>query len=306
MRPHPCLQRLWFSPPAPRPPLRTARAATSRHSPAPAPATDLWWRPRFPRRGGPVRHGPVEPRHALHRTGTRGGYDYRDGHIKGFSLTHLSGAGCALYGDFPFLPTHRADHRLPGAPRRPRPRRPFPARLHPRPRAGLAGLLRGSAQPRPAGADPCRADRDDAHRDGPLHLPAQPSRQRARQRRRQRPADDFAAVQIVPAGARSRQSPPAATSAPSDPATGSTSTPASTGPSTRFGTWGRQALHRRGKAASRRASAPRPLPRRPAPRPGPTSTFDTRRNRVVNARVGVSFVSVEGARANLAAENRGL
>ncbi len=35
----------------------------------------------------------------------RGGYDYRDSHIKGFSLTHLSGAGCSLYGDFPFLPT---------------------------------------------------------------------------------------------------------------------------------------------------------------------------------------------------------
>ena len=34
-----------------------------------------------------------------------GGYDYRNHHLKGFSLTHLSGAGCALYGDFPFLPT---------------------------------------------------------------------------------------------------------------------------------------------------------------------------------------------------------
>ena len=34
-----------------------------------------------------------------------GGYDYRDHHLKGFSLTHLSGAGCALYGDFPFVPT---------------------------------------------------------------------------------------------------------------------------------------------------------------------------------------------------------
>src|SRR3954454_9442592 len=34
-----------------------------------------------------------------------GGYDYRDNQLKGFSLTHLSGAGCALYGDFPLLPT---------------------------------------------------------------------------------------------------------------------------------------------------------------------------------------------------------
>jgi putative alpha-1,2-mannosidase len=34
-----------------------------------------------------------------------GGYDYRDHHLSGFSLTHLSGAGCEVYGDFPFLPT---------------------------------------------------------------------------------------------------------------------------------------------------------------------------------------------------------
>ena len=34
-----------------------------------------------------------------------GGYDYRDKHLRGFSLTHLSGAGCSTYGDFPFLPT---------------------------------------------------------------------------------------------------------------------------------------------------------------------------------------------------------
>ena len=27
-----------------------------------------------------------------------GGYDHRDNHVRGFSLTHLSGAGCALYG----------------------------------------------------------------------------------------------------------------------------------------------------------------------------------------------------------------
>src|SRR5690242_11555606 len=34
-----------------------------------------------------------------------GGYTYSDPHIKGFSLTHLSGAGCSGYQDFPFIPT---------------------------------------------------------------------------------------------------------------------------------------------------------------------------------------------------------
>jgi predicted alpha-1,2-mannosidase len=33
-----------------------------------------------------------------------GGYAYNDHRIKGFSLTHLSGAGCATYQDFPFTP----------------------------------------------------------------------------------------------------------------------------------------------------------------------------------------------------------
>src|SRR6476469_9716138 len=34
-----------------------------------------------------------------------GGYTYSDPHIRGFSLTHLSGAGCSGYQDFPFIPT---------------------------------------------------------------------------------------------------------------------------------------------------------------------------------------------------------
>jgi predicted alpha-1,2-mannosidase len=33
-----------------------------------------------------------------------GGYSFTDSQIKGFSLTHLSGGGCDCYGDFPFMP----------------------------------------------------------------------------------------------------------------------------------------------------------------------------------------------------------
>ena len=36
---------------------------------------------------------------------TGSGYSYNDSHISGFSLTHLSGTGCAAYGDVPVLPT---------------------------------------------------------------------------------------------------------------------------------------------------------------------------------------------------------
>ena len=34
-----------------------------------------------------------------------GGYAYKDSAISGFSLTHMSGPGCAVYGDIPILPT---------------------------------------------------------------------------------------------------------------------------------------------------------------------------------------------------------
>src|SRR5215210_6030998 len=38
-------------------------------------------------------------------TTTNGFYKYDGSVIRGFSLTHLSGAGCPIYADIPFLPT---------------------------------------------------------------------------------------------------------------------------------------------------------------------------------------------------------
>jgi predicted alpha-1,2-mannosidase len=65
-----------------------------------------------------------------------GGYDYRDSHLRGFSLTHLSGAGCPAYGDIPFLPTTAAVDRSPAAPGGAAIRRRFEATLdHRRERA---------------------------------------------------------------------------------------------------------------------------------------------------------------------------
>ena len=46
----------------------------------------------------------MEPRHHADRT-SGGGYSYEDSAISGFSLTHMSGPGCAVYGDIPVLPT---------------------------------------------------------------------------------------------------------------------------------------------------------------------------------------------------------
>ena len=42
-----------------------------------------------------------------------GGYTYSDPKIRGFSLTHLSGAGCSGYQDFPFIPTTEAIDEAP-------------------------------------------------------------------------------------------------------------------------------------------------------------------------------------------------
>jgi predicted alpha-1,2-mannosidase len=44
-----------------------------------------------------------------------GGYTYADSAISGFSLTHLSGPGCPFYGDIPILPTVGAIGADPGA-----------------------------------------------------------------------------------------------------------------------------------------------------------------------------------------------
>ena len=41
-------------------------------------------------------------------------YFYNDKRIQGFGLTHISGAGCPLYGDFAVLPTSSALTVVPG------------------------------------------------------------------------------------------------------------------------------------------------------------------------------------------------
>src|SRR5271157_4138823 len=46
-------------------------------------------------------------------------YRRDDGNTRGFSLTHLSGPGCSVYGDVPILP-------IPGIPQLPQPWHPAP------------------------------------------------------------------------------------------------------------------------------------------------------------------------------------
>jgi predicted alpha-1,2-mannosidase len=247
---------------------------------------------------GMVQWGPDTTPAAPHS----GGYDHRDNHLSGFSLTHLSGAGCALYGDFPFLPTTEpidsspADPGGPGLDGRFQPgfshaqesARPglYAVRLNPVGGAGIGvaltattrtGMARFTFPPNPHGS---------------VLVNAGGSAQ----------ADDYAAVGVDP----DRRE-----------ITGTASSGLFCGQRPRykvyfaavfdrrfdgFGTWRGSSLQVGGQAAED-AQGPPANPRASA-QAGAYASFDTRRNRTVTARVGVSFVSVDGARANLAAESK--
>jgi predicted alpha-1,2-mannosidase len=229
-----------------------------------------------------------------------GGYDHRDDHIRGFGLTHLSGAGCALYGDFPFLPTTEPLNASPAAP---------------------GGGLDGRFQPGFSHAE-------ESARPGFYAVRLNPARgagidvaltatTRTGMARFVFPRNPHASV-LIDAGGSAQPDDLAAVAV--DPERREISGSASSGlfcgqrPRYRiyfaarfsrgfddFGTWRESALERGGRAAEDRET-PAANPRTTA-QAGAYASFDTRRNRVVSARVGVSFVSADGARANLAAES---
>lgn len=231
-----------------------------------------------------------------------GGYDHRDDHLSGFGLTHLSGAGCALYADFPFLPTTEPLDASPAAP---------------------GGGLRGQFQPgfshageraRPG----LYATRLNPVRGGDIGV-ALTATTRTGMARFEFPAGPRGSV-LIDAGGSAQ--PNDLASVAIDPARREVTGTASSGlfcgqrpryrvyfaavfdrPLAAFGTWEGGSLQRGGQAAEATA-APADNPRTTA-QAGAFASFDTRRDRVVSVRVGVSFVSVAGARANLAAESRG-
>jgi predicted alpha-1,2-mannosidase len=232
-----------------------------------------------------------------------GGYDYRDRHIRGFSLTHLSGAGCALYGDFPMLPTTEPLAASPAAPGAGLGGRFEPGFSHANERAG-PGFY--SARLNPAGGGAIEASLTATTRTGMARFsfPRSPHASVLIDAGGSAKADDLAEVRV-------------------DPGKREISGSASSGyfcaqrPRYRvyfaavfdrrfaaYGTWMRGKLATGSTAASDR----RPASTAPAEtaQAGAYATFDTERNRALTVRVGISFVSVDGARANLAAESRHL
>jgi len=247
---------------------------------------------------GMVQLGPDTTPAAPHS----GGYDHRDNHLSGFSLTHLNGAGCALYGDFPLLPTTEPLRSSPAAP---------------------GGGLDGQFQPGFSHAE-------ESARPGLYSVRLNPVRGRdvevaltATTRtglaRFDFPASPHASV-LVNAGGSAQPNDLAAVAI--DPQRREISGTASSGhfcgqrpryrvyfaavfdrPFAAFGTWQRDTLSPGGEVAED-TQAPSVNPRTTA-QAGAYASFDTRTARQVTVRVGVSFVSVAGARRNLAAESRG-
>ncbi|MCW2987705.1 MAG: alpha,2-mannosidase [Solirubrobacterales bacterium] len=247
---------------------------------------------------GMVQWGPDTTPSAPHS----GGYDHRDNHLRGFSLTHLSGAGCALYGDFPFLPTTEPLDSSPAAPGG-----GLDGRFQP-------GFSHGGEAARPGlyevGLNPVGGADIDV---------ALTATTRTGMARFEFPANPHSSV-LIDAGGSAQ--PDDLASVEVDPGRREISGTASSGlfcgqrPRYKvyfaavfgrrfdaFGTWKGGSLDPGGTTAED-SQAPAANPRTTA-QAGAYASFDTRGNRQVTARVGISFVSVEGARANLAAENKG-
>jgi predicted alpha-1,2-mannosidase len=233
----------------------------------------------------------------------RGGYDYRDSHLKGFSLTHLSGAGCSLYGDFPFLPTTEPLQASPAADGSSLDGKFQPGFSH-RHESGRPGYY--SVRLNPVRGAAIEAELTATTRTGMARFtfPRNPHSSVLINAGGSTQPNDFAAVQI-------------------DPARHEIDGIASSGlfcgqrPRYRiyiaaifnrafdgFGAW--EGSKKLDGATSASASQNPPANPQASADAGAYATFDTRHDRVVVARAGVSFVSVEDARANLDAENPGL
>jgi predicted alpha-1,2-mannosidase len=232
-----------------------------------------------------------------------GGYDFRDHHVSGFGLTHLSGAGCAVYGDFPFMPTTE------------------PLSESPTPNAGegLAGRLQpGFSHQGESGAPGFYSVDLHPQRGGAIGV-ALTATTRTGFARFTFPSSPHASV-LIDAGGSAQ--PDNEATVHLDPAkreiTGSAESGLFCGQRPRYkvyfaakfgrafaasGTWTEGKLEP-GSVDAADTQGPPQNPKVSA-RAGAYATFDTRKGRTVTARVGVSFVSVAGARAALRAESDG-
>ncbi len=232
----------------------------------------------------------------------RGGYDYRDSHLRGFSLTHLAGAGCSLYGDFPFLPTTE------------------PLRSSPAAGAALQGEFQpGFSHASESGRPGYYSVRLNPAHGGGIDVELSATTRTGVARFRFPPSprasvlvnaggsaqpNDFASVQIDPVRHEIDGTASSGLFCGQRPRYRVYVAAVFDRPFSAHGTWQRNRIAAESTAAGDSQSPPaNPATSAAA---GAYATFDTRHNPIVTVRVGLSFVSVENARANLAAEDPGL
>lgn len=232
----------------------------------------------------------------------RGGYDYRDSHVKGFSLTHLSGAGCSLYGDFPFLPTTEPIEASPAAegPSLDGQFQPGFSHSH---ESGRPGYYSVRLNPVRGGAIETELTATTRTGMARFTFPRNPHASVLINAGGSAEPDDFAAVNIDPANREIDGTASSGLFCGQRPRYRVYIAAVFNRPFDAYGTWEENKLEAGGTAASN-SQAPPANPKTSADA-GAYASFNTGHNRVVTARVGVSFVSVEDARANLAAENPG-
>jgi predicted alpha-1,2-mannosidase len=232
-----------------------------------------------------------------------GGYDYRDRHITGFSLTHLNGAGCSLYGDFPFLPTTEPLDASPASGGSAGLTGRFePGFSH---RSERASPGRYSVRLNPAGGGAIDAELTATTRTGMARFtfPRSPHASVLIDAGGSAKANDLAEVQIDPARREISGSASSGYFCAQRPRYKVYFAAVFGRGFDTYGTWTRQELTPRSPAAAD-GRRPSNVPSQTA-QAGAYASFDTGRNQLVTVRVGISFLSVAGARANLAAESRG-
>ena len=232
-----------------------------------------------------------------------GGYDYRDDHIRGFSLTHLSGAGCEVYGDFPFLPTTEPLESSPAAAGPSLDGEFHPGFSHASERAHPGYY---SVRINPVDGAAIDTELTATTRTGMARFtfPRNPHSSVLVNAGGSAQPDDFASVQVNPDGREIDGTASSGLFCGQRPRYKVYIAAVFNRPFDAYGTWQRDVL----TPGSTSASDSQAPPENPATSAaaGAYASFDTSKNRVVLARVGISFVSVEDARANLTAEDPGL
>ena len=266
--------------------------------------------------GATVPFGMVQwsPDTLQHDVSYVGGYGWNDDHIRGFGLTHLSGAGCALYGDLPFLPTTAPISASPAEPLSADLASQFQPQFDHRHESASPGYYRVVLDPgtsRAVTTELSATTRTGAAR---LTFPRVRSSSVLVNAGGSAMADADAAVHLDPSH---REISGSATSGKFCYQGGNYTVYFAAvfdRPFSAYGTWQRQTLDAGGTDAHDTSALPEnygPVPGGPKRINGDPSgtaqaggyvSFDTRHQPVVNVRVGVSFVSVADARRNLATE----